>query len=341
MILNPKFYLTKRENGYFYLGWYENGNRRWKSTKCTTKSDALQYLRDYKVTHEETQTVLTISALMERFITLKGNTVRPNTLALYKVAVDRFKTICGDKVLDAYTVSDVDTFKNALLSQGHTKHGVNIKYRGVKSVFGFALRSGMIERSVFQKTRPFTTPQQTPEYLTQEDLHRLLTVVKEPVLRDIYLFASLTGMRVSEILNLTWDKVDFEKRQIVVSNSATFTTKTGKVRTVPMHDMVHNLLLGNREHRLDSSRVFHKSNGFPLQMNYVSKKFKNAVRDAALSENLHFHSLRHTCASWLVNAGVSLYCVQQILGHAHISTTQTYSHVAQNTLHESVNRVSF
>jgi site-specific recombinase XerD len=340
MTSNPKFYLTKRENGYFYIGWYDNGRRRWKSTKCTAKSDAFQYLRQYKVDFQETEVILTLSALMDKFITLKGNSVRPNTLALYKVAVERFKTICGDKVLDSYTVSDVDSFKNALLAQGHTKHGVNIKYRGVKSVFGFALRSGMIDRSVFQKTKPFPTPQQTPEYLTQEDFHRLLAVVKEPVLRDIYLFASLTGMRISEILDLTWDKVDFEKRQIVVSNSATFTTKTGKVRVLPMHDKVLSLLSDKKERKSTSTRVFHNSNGFPLLMNHVSKRFKDYVRLAGLSDNLHFHSLRHTCASWLVDAGVSLYVVQNILGHSNISTTQIYSHLSQNTLQESVNRVS-
>ena len=63
-------------------------------------------------------------------------------------------------------------------------------------------------------------------------------------------------------------------------------------------------------------------------------------RDAELSETLHFHSLRHSCASWLVDAGVSLYVVQNILGHSNISTTQIYSHLSQNTLHESVNRVA-
>jgi site-specific recombinase XerD len=50
--------------------------------------------------------------------------------------------------------------------------------------------------------------------------------------------------------------------------------------------------------------------------------------------------LRHSCASWLVDAGVSLYVVQNILGHSNISTTQIYSHLSQNTLHESMNRVS-
>jgi integrase len=156
--------------------------------------------------------------------------------------------------------------------------------------------------------------------------------VKEPVLRDIYLFASLTGMRISEILDLTWDKVDFEKRQIVVSNSATFTTKTGKVRVLPMHDKVLSLLSEKKARKSTSTRVFHNSSGFPLLMNHVSKRFKDYVRLAGLSDKLHFHSLRHTCASWWVDAGVSLYVVQNILGHSNISTTHR---LVQNKTPES------
>jgi hypothetical protein len=63
----PKLYLTKRRNGYFYPGWYENDPRVWKTTKCSTKSDAVQYLREFKATHQEVETILTLTALMQRY----------------------------------------------------------------------------------------------------------------------------------------------------------------------------------------------------------------------------------------------------------------------------------
>jgi len=176
--------------------------------------------------------------------------------------------------------------------------------------------------------------------VSKDDFQRLLGMVKEPVLRDLFLFAALSGLRLSEILNLKWSAVDFDKRQFAVSNSDTFTTKTGKERTVPMHEEVSRILSLRRGDGAEDGLVFCKRGGFRLERNYVSKKFKGYVRDAELSEKLHFHSLRHSCASWLVDAGVSLYVVQNILGHSNISTTQIYSHLSQNTLHESVNRVA-
>ncbi len=58
-----------------------------------------------------------------------------------------------------------------------------------------------------------------------------------------------------------------------------------------------------------------------------------------MSEKLHFHSLRHTFATWLVQEGVSIYEVQQLLGHSSISVTQVYSHLAASELHGAVNKI--
>lgn len=338
MTTNSKLYLFKRSNGVYYIGYFEGNRRRWKTTKCSRKSDALQFLRTFEGTKKEMERIPLLSELLARFADMRGNSIRPSTMDTYRLAVNHFKEVCGDRVIDQYTVSDIERFKNTQIGRKVSKVSVNIWLRGVKSVFGFALKHEWLVKSPFQRSLEFSLPQQTPTYVAKEDFQKLLRKVKEPMLRDLYMFAALTGLRLSEILNLKWDMVDFEKRQITIANSETFTTKTGRMRTIPMHDLVCSLLSarkGNAE-----GYVFCKKGGFPFLKNYVSKKFKKAVRDAELSEKLHFHSLRHSCASWLVDAGVSLYVVQNILGHSNISTTQIYSHLSQNTLHESVNKVS-
>ena len=68
--------------------------------------------------------------------------------------------------------------------------------------------------------------------------------------------------------------------------------------------------------------------------------FKEYVLKAGLESRLHFHSLRHTFASWLVQDGVSLYEVQKLLGHSNIAVTQVYSHLQPEGLHSTVNRIS-
>ena len=75
---------------------------------------------------------------------------------------------------------------------------------------------------------------------------------------------------------------------------------------------------------------------FNYKPDYVSRKFKKYVLKAELNPKYKFHSLRHTCASWLVQAGVSLYIVKELLGHSSISVTEIYSHLRTDDLRKSI-----
>ena len=83
--------------------------------------------------------------------------------------------------------------------------------------------------------------------------------------------------------------------------------------------------------------VFADSRGNRLNEDYVSKKFKEYVRVVKLDDKIHFHTLRHSFASLLVQRGVSLYVVKELLGHEALSTTQIYSHLQQQNLRDAVN----
>ena len=83
--------------------------------------------------------------------------------------------------------------------------------------------------------------------------------------------------------------------------------------------------------------IFYRKPGVKLNSDFISKQFKKAIRKAELSEEIHFHSLRHSFASALVQRGVSLYAVKELLGHENIKTTQIYSHLQKENLMEAVN----
>jgi site-specific recombinase XerD len=76
--------------------------------------------------------------------------------------------------------------------------------------------------------------------------------------------------------------------------------------------------------------------GIKLTEDYVSRKFKKAVKKANLSNKIHFHTLRHSFASNLVQNGVDLYVVKELLGHEDIRTTQVYSHLQTDNLFKAV-----
>jgi site-specific recombinase XerD len=90
-------------------------------------------------------------------------------------------------------------------------------------------------------------------------------------------------------------------------------------------DELTYLMLKKKERM--GERVFTLPDGRPLRIGYVSSTFKKYVRKAGLNDKIHFHSLRHTGATWLVQRDVPIYSVQQILGHSRVDMTQIYSHL--------------
>ena len=147
-----------------------------------------------------------------------------------------------------------------------------------------------------------------------------------------------TGLRLGELIGLQWTDVDFVRKVITVHNSETFTTKNKKIRVVPMSEQLWRMLAVCKE-TASCAVVFHL-NGQQLNGEKVSKAFKAYVRSAKLNDGLHFHSLRHTFATWLVQDGASIYEVQKLMGHSSLTVTQIYSHLAASELHSVVNRIS-
>ena len=86
-----------------------------------------------------------------------------------------------------------------------------------------------------------------------------------------------------------------------------------------------------------SGYVFSKSGGIKFNNDYVTKNFKKAVRKAELNDKIHFHTLRHSFASRLVQRGASIYVVKELLGHSDVSTTQIYSHLEHKNLKDVMN----
>jgi site-specific recombinase XerD len=79
--------------------------------------------------------------------------------------------------------------------------------------------------------------------------------------------------------------------------------------------------------------------GLPVRRDSLTKAFKRFVRETDLPKAIHFHSLRHTFASWLVQDGVSLYQVGRLLGHTNTKTTEIYAHLQPETMHDVVDRI--
>ena len=162
-------------------------------------------------------------------------------------------------------------------------------------------------------------------WLTIEEEKKLLECSTNPVwLRTLLVFALHTGMRRGEILDLLWKDVDFFRKLVTVVKS-----KNGEKRGIPMSQTLYTTLKGMSKIVDISSRVF------PISVRSLREAFDKTLKKAGI-EDFHFHDLRHTFATRLVQNGVDLYKVKELLGHKTLTMTMRYAHHYPESLRSSV-----
>lgn len=161
-------------------------------------------------------------------------------------------------------------------------------------------------------------------WLTLEEEQNLLDCATNPYwLRDLLILALHTGMRRGEILNLKWQDIDFSRKLIIIQKS-----KNGEKRSIPMSKTLCSILEAKKVRDI-SGRVF------PLAVRSLRDAFYKTLKKAGL-ENFRFHDLRHTFATRLVQNGVDLYKVKELLGHKTLTMTMRYAHHYPESLRSSV-----
>jgi len=221
-----------------------------------------------------------------------------------------------------------------------SKYSAALYYRNLKAAFNKALLWGYIPSNpwLMVKFPKFQRPR--PSFINEMQLNQIIDKVEPAHIKDIYIFAFYTGLRLSELLNLRWENVNL-KESIIQIGDDDFITKSKKIRTIPLCLKAYEVL-SNRVpkiiHQHKKNFVFTKSNSYPFTGDYLSKRFKKAVRAAGMDDKVHFHSLRHSFASNLIMKGVPIYHLKDLLGHSSIAVTEIYSHLSIDALKEAVNK---
>ncbi|HHK4572155.1 TPA: tyrosine-type recombinase/integrase [Pseudomonas aeruginosa] len=155
-----------------------------------------------------------------------------------------------------------------------------------------------------------------------------------PMLEDFIRLAVNTGCRREEMLGLEWRRVDFANRLIYLEASH---TKAGKRRSIPINEGAMAALKRRMAFRSETSPecpwVFARANGDRVVS--LSAGFKQACQAAKIAD-FTIHDLRHTCAAWLVSAGVPLADVRDLLGHSTVAMTERYAHLAPARVRDAV-----
>jgi len=268
-----------------------------------------------------------------------GATLEPGTAAIYRTTFGHFRQFAGNPPLRALGPRDFDRYKTARLAQV-APATVNIELRTLRAAFRMGVRWNMIRRNPFEGTSLVRIPERDLPFFTQGEFQRVIDAIPEEWLRAVVMFAATTGMRQGEILSLRWDQVDLRARMVRIGNNATFHTKTGKRRAIPLSETALWVLKGLPTHTA-SDYVF-TLRGRPLLRRWVTTKLRRKIRELGLDRRLNFKALRASFASWLALDGVSIYQISKLLGHSDVKITQGYyAHLEPGEMHEVVDRISF
>jgi integrase/recombinase XerC len=229
------------------------------------------------------------------------------------------------------------------LHRHHKKSSIGRKLSAIKSFFRFLLREDVVVRDPTLHIGSPKKDQPLPTHLTVDDMFRLLEAPASDTpagIRDQAILEVLysCGLRVSELVTLNWGDIDSSLEVVRV------TGKGNKERIVPIGQkalaalaryraQIPALVVEKNRHRVIAepfsaqTAVFLNSRGGRLTTRSVARFVSAYARTCGIALHTSPHALRHTFATHLLDAGADLRAIQELLGHASLSTTQKYTHV--------------
>ena len=336
-------FLFKR-SGYYQIQYFDeiNNKVKRKSTGQKTKQNALKYLSEFRENQKNKprSEIISLVRFRKEYETFASLNFSKKHTQNIKLAFDKLLGyIKPDIPLAKLNGRILETFFSEYFQR--SKYGASLIHRVLNSSFNKAVKWNYIDINPLSKIKLPKIPLNNPIFVTIEEFYEIMKFVESRDLKDIYIFGFFTGCRLSEILNMKWSNINLNDGIIKVNNSETFTTKSKKERIIPVSMALKDMLISRipKIHRIDDEYIFYKLPGVPYLPNYVSHNFKIAVKQAKVNQSFHMHSLRHGFASRLVQNGVSLYVVKELLGHADVSTTQQYSHLQKEHLKNAIDQL--
>ncbi|MCL5268300.1 MAG: site-specific integrase [Bacteroidetes bacterium] len=341
-------YLRKKGKNYFVVFYYR-GKRYEKSCKTSHRQVAEAVRRHveeevasrtFKIENIEQANLKLLDEYIEEYLAYSRTSKSKKTLELDTLATRNLREYTGNVPLDSITTQQMERLKAALLTK-YSPTSVNMIVRSLRAAFAKGMLWKYIGLNPMKGVDYIRLPEEEGPFLSKEDIEKLRGVMNPGLYCDFIETALYTGMRIGEIRNLSWNDIDFLKMKIRVRNTESFSTKSKKERTVPLHPRLVEIL--SLRSRVDHSPlVFLRSDLKQVDPGTANKEFRKYCKKAGLDPRFHFHTLRHTFASHLAINGVSLYFIQKILGHQSIeTTTRTYAHLQPEPLVHAVKQLNY
>ncbi len=253
-----------------------------------------------------------------------------HTRQAYARDLDAFCRLAGDTEPGKLTENDIRAFIAKRHRQGLNGRSLQRLLSSIRAFYRWLLREGLVQHNPATGVRAPKHARKLPKTLDADAVAQLLDIPTDTPLaiRDkaiMELFYS-SGLRLSELAGLSWDRIDLR------SGTVRVTGKGNKTRIVPVGRIAGDALLAWRKVRanfagLEEATVFVSQRGRPLSVRAIQQRLLHWAKVRGLEHRVHPHMLRHSFASHILESSGDLRAVQELLGHADISTTQVYTHL--------------
>ncbi len=259
----------------------------------------------------------------------------PKTIREYSYDLKMFNQFNEHKAFENTTTTDLRRFLLHLKrDRDYSARSLHRKICSLKSFFKFLKKEGFVRSNPTENIESPKIPKSLPKTISVEEALKLLETPDNPRDRAILFLLYGTGMRVSELSDLNTDQIDLKNRIIHVVGG-----KGNKDRMIPVPDGIVTILeeylkirkSDTKEHALILNRSGHRLTARSIQR--IVKKYKESTD--LIDKELTPHTLRHAFATHLLSNDVDIRVIQELLGHASLSTTQLYTHVSLEHLRKS------
>jgi len=220
----------------------------------------------------------------------------------------------------------IEGYKRKRLEEGRKPGTINRELACLKHMFNLAIKWKLARENPVREVKLLKAEKYEMQILDRIEIDLLVKAAEER-LKPILIVALNTGMRRGEVMGLRWSDIDFVNYNMHIKN-----TKSGKDRIVPMNSLVAGTL---KKQDMSGEFVFLHLWESDRSLKNVSQSLRLACKKIGI-EKFRFHDLRHNAATLMVQAGVDLVTVKEILGHSNIQTTMIYCHSSQELKRKAV-----
>jgi len=264
-----------------------------------------------------------------------------HTLANYRLDLKDFSKFCGELSLEKIDYLLLRKYLAVLKEKNLGNRTVGRHLSALRSFFRFLCREGYLKTNPILMLSSPKLDKHLPSFMTEEEVAKLIESAlpkdnhDELGLRNRAILETFysSGLRISELVGLSLDDLDF------ISGIVKAKGKGKKERVVPIGDVALTAIRKYLDQRKkQSNAVFLNKNGKRISTRGVRDVVEKYLKSAGIQRGVSPHTFRHSFATHLLDRGADLRTVQELLGHANLSTTQIYTHLTTEKLKNVYNK---